>query len=146
VLTGKILSIPSSTVEFLTAGCNGQGPIPSISHCTELQFFSISRNNYTGNIPDFSSNTKLGNCFLHTNKFTGFDGGVIPITDGHNFSAHTNQLTQQAIDDILQGLVDGGTTGSYIDLQNNTEPSAAGKANVDILRNDRSCSVTVDNY
>ncbi len=119
--TGSLFAFPS-TVDMITAG----------------------NNLMTGTIPSFSTLNLTRGVWLYSNQFIDYAGGSITVLD--DFSLYDNLLTESAIDSLLQGLVDGGTTGAVnIRLENNTEPSASGKANVDILRS-RGCTVTVDNY
>ena len=122
---------------------NLTGSIPDLSVNILLWGLFLSDNQLTGDIPSLSVNTTIHNINLQNNKLTGFAGGNITL--GYDFLAYNNLLTESAVDSILQGLVDGNTTGTRdIQLQTgNAAPSAAGEANIDILRG-RGCTVTVE--
>jgi len=113
---------------------------------TSLDRFNIFTNNFSGTLPSFSGTTvQIALC--DNNNFTDFTGGV-PITL-YIFEARNNNLTQTAVDNILQAFVDANrTTGmnqASINLSDggNAAPSAAGQANVTLLRS-RGWTVTVN--
>jgi Leucine-rich repeat (LRR) protein len=109
--------------------------------------FNIYLNSFTGAIPDCTGMTKLQFVLAHNNSLTDFTGGVEPSL--YRFEAWNNNLTETAVDNILQAFVDANRTtnmsSAIINLggSGNAPPSAAGEANVTILRN-RGWSVTTN--
>ena len=105
---------------------------------TSLDRFNIFQNNFSGTLPSFSG-TMVQIVLCDSNNFSDFTGGV-PITL-YQLEARNNNFNQTAVDNILQAFVDANrTTGmsqAYINLSGtgNAAPSAAGEANVTILRN-----------
>jgi len=113
---------------------------------TRLDRFNIYDNNFSGTLPSFSGTT-VQRALCNDNNFSDFIGGV-PI-DLYIFEARNNNLTQTAVDNILQAFVDANRTTDMsqasINLSDggNAAPSAAGQANVTLLRS-RGWTVTVN--
>jgi len=143
-LAGSIPDL-SANINLIVFSCgNNQlaGVIPNLSINTALQYLHCYTNKLTGSIPDLSSNTLLQQVFCYGNQLTDFAGGTIKVTNA--FNASSNKLTVAAVDDILQGLVDGGTTGAVtIRLEGGTNGVPTNTAAIDTLRA-RGCTVTVN--
>ena len=141
-LTGTLPDL-SANIELRDFQCMSNrltGSIPNLSLNTSLQYFYCISNQLTGNIPDLSNNTSLRYIRLGSNKLTGFDGGTIKVKN--EFSAYYNLLTVEAVDAILQALVDGGTVNVRVLLQGgNGVPTNT--AAIDTLRSN-GCTVTVE--
>jgi len=143
-LTGSIPDLSANTVmrEFY---CNGNlltGSIPNLTTNTALTSFACYSNLLTGSIPDLSTNTALTSFLCYINQLTDFAGGNIKVTSA--FNASNNALTVDAVDAILQGLVNGGTTGAVtITLNGGTNGVPTNTAAIDTLRG-RGCTVTVN--
>ena len=141
-LDGDIPDLRSNTsLKYFSCSSNQlTGNIPDLSTNTGLHTFSCENNQLVGSIPDLSGATALQHFYCFNNKLTGFNGGTIKVTD--TFDASDNLLTVEAVDGILQALVDGGTTNATISLQTgngiptNTTAIATLRAN--------GCTVTVE--
>jgi hypothetical protein len=125
--------------------CNSNqltGSIPDLSANTLLNYFNCNSNQLTGSIPDLSANTALEEIDIGANQLTGFAGGSLPASL-YSFSATDNNLSVQAVDDILQACVNAGVIGATISLEGGTNgiPSSAGLANKAILEGN-GCTVT----
>jgi len=144
-LTGSIPDLSANTTLFYFY-CNTNqltGSIPDLSANTVLNQFYVHTNQLTGSIPNLSANTSLAHFYCSNNQLTGYDGGNIKVTG--QFNANNNALTVAAVDSILQGLVDGGTTGSGVNIALNggTNGIPTNTAAIDTLRA-RGCTVTVN--
>jgi len=122
--------------------------LPAISANLGMRkFYGSNLPSIAGNIPDLTVNTELEVYSVHSNPgLIGFDGGTITINTGsYGLNISDCSLTESAVDDLLRACVDGNTTGAVtIRLETgNAPPSAAGEANIDILRG-RGCIVTVE--
>ena len=99
--------------------------------------FNVYENSFTGAIPDCAGMTSLEYFLADGNNLTDFTGGVEPSL--YRFFAHNNNLTQTAVDNILQAFVDANRTTNMsianINLAGtgNSAPSAAGINNKNIL-------------
>ena len=104
---------------------------------TLLDRFNAYDNSFTGAIPDFTGINAVTYCLVNDNNLTDFTGTVPPTL--YRFFANNNNLTQTAVDNILQAFVDANrTTGmanAYINLagSGNSPPSAAGVTNKNTL-------------
>lgn len=76
---------------------------PDLSTLTSLDRFNVYDNNFSGTLPSFSG-TPVQRVLCNGNNFSDFIGGV-PI-DLYVFEARNNNLTQTAVDNILQAFVD----------------------------------------
>ena len=99
--------------------------------------FNVYTNSFTGAIPDCAGMTKLQYVLADGNDLTDFTGGVEPSL--YRFMAQGNNLTETAVDNILQAFVDANrTTNMSIAVINlggsgNAPPSAAGIASKNTL-------------
>lgn len=109
----------------------------------------VYKNAFTGAIPDCAGMNILNYVQVSYNNLTDFTGGVEPSVS--RFYAHNNNLTQTAVDNILQAFVDAGRSAPNYDMSeaiinvsgtNNSHPSSTGLANANILRS-RGWSVIV---
>ena len=143
-LTGPIPDLSNNT-SLTTFNCFDNqitGFIPDLSSNISLSIFDCGNNQITGSIPDLSSNTSLATFYCANNQLTGYGGGAIRVTSF--FRADNNKLTVTAVDAILQGLVDGGTTGTVtIQLNGGTNGIPTNTTAIDTLRS-RGCTVTVN--
>jgi Leucine-rich repeat (LRR) protein len=143
-LVGSIPDLSSNTLLGVSLWQGNQliGSIPNLSNNTVLTNFQCHDNQLTGSIPDLSANTALAYFYCYINQLTDFAGGTIKV--GTQFNASSNKLTIQAVDAILQGLVDGGTTGAVtINLSGGTNGVPTNTTAIDTLRA-RGCTVTVN--
>jgi len=99
--------------------------------------FNVYANSFTGAIPDCAGMNALQYVLADGNNLTDFTGGVEPSL--YRFFAQNNNLTQTAVDNILQAFVDANRT-TDMSLANinlagtgNSAPSAAGITNKNIL-------------
>lgn len=143
-LTGSIPNLSSNT-ELTQFDCSVNqltGSIPNLSNNSKLTTFYSGGNKLTGSIPDLSNNTALVVFYCNSNQLTGFAGGTIKVST--RFDASNNKLAIAAVDAILQGLVDGGTTGVVtINLSGGTTGVPTNTTAIDTLRA-RGCTVTVN--
>jgi Leucine-rich repeat (LRR) protein len=99
--------------------------------------YNIYANNFTGALSDCTGMTKLQFVLADGNDLTDFTGGVEPSL--YRFMANGNNLTETAVDNILQAFVDANrTTNMSIAVINlggsgNAPPSAAGVASKNTL-------------
>ena len=159
-LTGSIpdLSNNIGLVAFSVSNNELSGSIPDLSALSQLTIFNCALNNITGSIPNVNSNPVLaalvvndnlltghipylGNTSMTVtsaanNQLTGYISGSVPATL-KTFSAFNNQLSQPAVDGILEDLDNAGATGPgafvYLFGGTNSTPSATGltyKANL----------------
>lgn len=103
---------------------------------TKMSRFNAYGNSFTGSIPDFAGQTVLQYCLVDNNNLTDFTGTITPTM--HRFIANNNNLTETAVDNILQALVDANGTSlqpKVLQLSGtgNSTPSAAGIANKNTL-------------
>jgi Leucine-rich repeat (LRR) protein len=104
---------------------------------TSLFRFNVYTNSFTGTFPDCTGMNNLGYVSATANNLTDFTGGVEPSL--YRFTADFNNLTETAVDNILQAFVDANrTTNMSIAVINlggggNAPPSAAGIANKNTL-------------
>jgi len=98
---------------------------------TRLDRFNVYDNNFSGTLPSFSGTT-VQRVLCNNNNFSDFTGGV-PI-DLYVFEAYNNNLTQTAVDNILQAFVDANRTtnmsGAIINLSGTGNAAPSSQANV----------------
>jgi Leucine-rich repeat (LRR) protein len=128
-------------LQVINVGRNNlTGTLPDISAIgfPNLIRFNVYGNSFTGAIPDMVNIPKLDYLLAHNNNLTDFTGSF-PITL-RRLLATDNNLTQTAVDNILQAIVDANRTTDmsktalYIGGTGNSAPSPAGIANINILR------------
>ena len=128
-------------LRVINVGANNlTGTLPDISAIgfPNLIRFNVYGNSFTGAIPDMVNIPKLDYLLADNNNFTDFTGSF-PITLRRLFVA-SNNLTQTAVDNILQAIVDANRTTDmdetalYMGGSGNSAPSPAGAANINILR------------
>ena len=136
-LTGSIPNLDNNVLlqQFSCQDNDLSGSIPSLTNNTALFAFDASDNYLTGSIP-YLGNTSLQVISVANNQLTGYVSGSVP-SSLTVFLAQINQLSQPAVDGILEDLDNAGATGpSAFALLNggtNSTPSATGltyKANL----------------
>jgi hypothetical protein len=140
--TGTFPDISANlNLQVINVGNNNlTGTLPNISAIgyPSLFRFNAYGNSFTGAIPDMVNIPKLDYLLLNNNNLTDFTGSF-PITLS-TVAVNDNNLTQTAVDNILQAIVDANRTTDmsktalYIGGTGNSAPSAAGAANINILR------------
>ena len=136
-------------LEVINVGINNlTGTLPDISAIEfpgsawgfgfpDLIRFNVYGNSFTGAIPDMVNIPKLNYLLADNNNLTDFTGSF-PITLERVF-VNSNNLTQTAVDNILQAIVDANRTTNMANAilemggTGNSAPSAAGIANRNIL-------------
>ena len=109
--------------------------------------FNIYGNSFTGTLSDCTGMNNLEYVLADNNNLTDFTGGVEPSL--YRFFINNNNLTETAVDNILQAFVDANrTTNMSIAIMNlggsgNAAPSAAGVTNKNTLIS-RGWSVTTN--
>ena len=128
-------------LQVINVGDNNlTGTLPDISAIgyPSLFRFNAYDNSFTGAIPDMVNIPKLDLMYINNNNLTDFTGSF-PITLRRVF-ANNNNLTQTAVDNILQAIVNANRTTEMaktvvnIGGTGNSAPSAAGITNRGILR------------
>jgi Leucine-rich repeat (LRR) protein len=159
-LTGPIPDLTSMTSleRYWVMNNEHTGSFPNINGLSELGLINVGNNNLTGTLPADLQSLGVPNLFrynVYANSFTGaisdctgmtklqfvladgndltdFTGGVEPSL--YRFMANGNNLTETAVDNILQAFVDANRTtnmgSAVINLggSGNAPPSAAGIA------------------
>lgn len=86
------------------------GRLPSVDNLTNLKNLVCARCDLSGNIPSFENNSKLDKVQLEHNSLSGFDGSFAQINKLQKFTVQGNDLTQTAVDNILNGILNGNVT------------------------------------
>ena len=127
-------------LQVINVGDNNlTGTLPDISAIgyPDLFRFNLASNSFTGAIPDMVNIPKLARLSVDNNNLTDFTGSF-PITLSRIF-VNDNNLTQTAVDNILQAIVNANRTTNmtntvlYIGGTGNSAPSAAGIVNKNTL-------------
>ena len=139
--TGTFPNISGNpNLQVINVGNNNlTGTLPDISAIgyPDLFRFNAYGNSFTGAIPDMVNIPKLDYLLLDNNNLTDFTGSF-PFTL-RKVVLNNNNLTQTAVDNILQAIVAANRTTNMTDTivniggSGNSAPSAAGIVNKDIL-------------
>ena len=143
-ITGSFPNITglSNLIIFNIGNNEMSGTLPpdlSTLGLTSLDRFNIFQNNFSDTLPSFSGTT-VQRVLCNDNNFSDFTGGV-PI-DLYIFEAYNNNLTQTAVDNILQAFVNANRqtptndmSQASINLSGTGNAAPSSQTNVTILRN-----------
>ena len=131
------------------------GNLPWLKNATIMVTLHVHNNNLVGLLPNFTdmnehfdpANNGLKSVNCADNNFTGYSGTAIPATHLKSFRVHNNNLSEDAINNILSQLVASGKTFTAEELANdeagvlkleggsNHAPTGQGLTDVTTLRN-----------
>ena len=137
--TGSFPDISQNTeLRLINVGGNNlTGTLPASIEFPSMFRFNVYANSFTGSIPDCSNTPNLDYLLADGNSLTDFTGGF--PTALRRIFLNNNNLTETAVDNVLQAVVDANRTtnmsGCVINLggSGNSAPSAAGIANKNTL-------------
>ena len=156
-LTGPVISSISNLRKLKTFVINHNsftGNLPWLGNARVLRTIHVHNNNLVGAIPNFTNmvdhfdptNNGLEFVNCSSNGFTSYNGTSIPATHLKTFKFHNNNLTEDAINDILSQLVASGKTFTQQEVDddeagvlkleggNNHAPTGQGITDVSTLR------------
>jgi hypothetical protein len=139
-LTGQIPSYKNlSNLYYLFLYNNRFTSIGTFQNLPRLRYFYAHNNQIAGEIPDFTECPYLYYLILYNNRFTNYkQGSFKELYRIRYMDISNNSLTQQAIEQIINDLVDnyeevnrGGVT---INLRNNSAPNEGTLEKIAFLR------------
>jgi len=118
---------------------NNLESLPKFTNLPQLTYFYAHNNVMEGSIPSFADCPSLYYLILFNNKFTTYTQGSFSTLYSINYiDISGNNLTQQAVDDILADLLTNYNAVNRgrvtVNLRGNAIPSETGQEDLEILR------------
>lgn len=118
---------------------NNLESLPKFTNLPQLTYFYAHNNVIEGSIPSFADCPSLYYLILFNNKFTTYTQGSFSTLYSINYiDISGNNLTQQAVDDILADLLTNYNAVNRgrvtVNLRGNAIPSETGQEDLEILR------------